>query len=190
MSSLPLTALASRGGFVADPRFAAARPRQASPVAASDPKAEAWADGYAQGRAEAEEEAAIALAAERDGLSALATSFVKLDAAHEEELRQRLFATVEALLETAIGPFALDREAFADRIVKAASMLARADDARVLRLHPEDAVWVAPQIPEGLEVVPDPALERGALRLEGDAGGVEDGPAHWRRAIAEALAQC
>ena len=44
--------------------------------------------------------------------------------------------------------------------------------------------------PEGLAVEPDPALERGSLRFETASGGVEDGPAHWRRAIAEAIAGC
>jgi flagellar assembly protein FliH len=33
-------------------------------------------------------------------------------------------------------------------------------------------------------------LERGALRVEAANGGVEDGPAQWRQAIAEALALC
>ena len=35
--------------------------------------------------------------------------------------------------------------------------------------------------------MPDPALERGALGSRAPNGGVEDGPAQWRRAIAEAL---
>ena len=73
---------------------------------------------------------------------------------------------------------------------RAAAMLARADDDRVLRLHPEDIRLIGKRLPEGLEVVPDPALERGALRVETASGGVEDGPSHWRRAIAEALSQC
>ena len=49
---------------------------------------------------------------------------------------------------------------------------------------------VGKRLPEGLDVLPDPALERGALRVETQNGGVEDGPAHWRAAIAEALASC
>jgi len=40
------------------------------------------------------------------------------------------------------------------------------------------------------EVLADPSLERGAIRVEGTSGGVEDGPATWRKAIAEALARC
>jgi flagellar assembly protein FliH len=69
-------------------------------------------------------------------------------------------------------------------------MLARADDERVLRLHPDDFALIGKALPDELEVRSDPALERGALRLESVNGGVEDGPAHWRRAIAEAIAQC
>ena len=61
---------------------------------------------------------------------------------------------------------------------------------RVLRLHPEDFKLIARQLPADLEVLPDAALERGALRVESANGGVEDGPAHWRRAIAEALGLC
>ncbi len=85
---------------------------------------------------------------------------------------------------------ALDPAALAARVERAAAMLARADDERLLRLHPDDLALVAARLPEGLEALPDPALERGALRIESTAGGVEDGPSHWRRAIAEALAGC
>jgi len=60
----------------------------------------------------------------------------------------------------------------------------------LLRLHPDDITLLGAQLPEGLDVLADPALERGALRIESANGGVEDGPAHWRRAITEALAQC
>ena len=97
---------------------------------------------------------------------------------------------VNALCEAAIAPMMLDKTALAARVVRAAGMLARADDERVLRLHPDDLKLVGKRLPEGLDVVPDPALERGALRVETANGGVEDGPAHWRAAIAEALGQC
>ncbi len=69
-------------------------------------------------------------------------------------------------------------------------MLARADDAAVLRLHPDDLDLIADRLPPGLATEPDPALERGNLRLEVQAGGIEDGPAQWRRALAEALGSC
>ena len=69
-------------------------------------------------------------------------------------------------------------------------MLARADDERLIRLHPDDIALLSPRFAADWQVAPDPALERGALRVETPNGGVEDGPDLWRRAIAEALHQC
>ncbi|MFM5917225.1 MAG: FliH/SctL family protein [Novosphingobium sp.] len=187
MSSLPLAALAAESGFIADARFFGA------PAPAPDPATEAasaWAEGHAAGRAEAENECA-ALIAERDAAQAkLKLTLARLDAEQEELLRSRLYATIEALCEASLAPLQLDRDALLARVKRAAAMLARADDERVLRLHPDDMALIGAMLPDGLEVRPDPALERGALRLESANGGVEDGPAHWRRAIAEALAQC
>lgn len=114
----------------------------------------------------------------------------KLDSDQAEQLRQKLTATVAALCEASLAPLALDPAALAARVERATAMLARADDDKVLRLHPDDLKLIAKQLPEDLDVLEDSALERGALRIETASGGVEDGPAHWHRAIAEALAQC
>ena len=103
---------------------------------------------------------------------------------------EKFIASSAHVDEAAIAPLALDRKALTARVTRAAAMLARADDDKVLRLHPEDLSLVAANLPEGLETLADPTLERGALRLETASGGVEDGPAHWRRAIAEALNPC
>ena len=189
MSSFPFAALSVNTGFSADPRFAGAL----AAASARDPEAEQasmWAEGHAAGRAEAEAECGARIA-ERDAAQArLRITLARLNAEQEELLRQRLYATIEALCEASLAPLRLDREALLARVRRAAAMLARADDERVLRLHPDDLALIGPALPDGLEARPDPALERGALRLETANGGVEDGPAHWRRAIAEALAQC
>ncbi|MEQ1499547.1 MAG: FliH/SctL family protein [Novosphingobium sp.] len=189
MSSLPIAALEQGSGFLPDPRFCPNHSeRQAAlPV---DPVAQAWDDGYGAGQAEAN---AAAVAAAHDSAaahSAITLALARLDSQLAEELRQKLFVTVEALCEAAIAPLALDKAALAARVQRAAAMLSRADDERVLRLHPDDLDLVAKQLPADLEVLADPALERGALRVESANGGIEDGPAHWRRAIAEALEQC
>ncbi len=189
MSSFPFAALSASTGFASDPRFFASGAAASAP----DPEAEqasAWAEGHAAGRAHAEAECAARIA-ERDAAQArLRITLARLDAEQEEQLRQRLYVTIEALCEASLAPLRLDREALLARVRRAAAMLARADDERVLRLHPDDLALIGEALPEGLETRPDPALERGALRLETANGGVEDGPAHWRRAIAEALAQC
>jgi flagellar assembly protein FliH len=189
MSSLPFAALAAGGGFVADPRFAAVA---VTPLEhpAGDPLVQAWEEGYASGLVEAQTAARAQADAEGAAREAIELTLTRLDAGLAEELRQKLFATVAALCEAALAPLALDREALTARIARAAEMLARGDDDKRLRLHPDDLALVAGRLPEGLAVEPDPALERGALRFETTAGGVEDGPAHWRRAIAEAIGQC
>jgi flagellar assembly protein FliH len=187
MSSLPLAALGGSAGFRLDPRFAFGNALPADPA---DPVAQAWSEGHATALAEAQAEAASASQAERAARGRIELSLARLDAELSETLRRRLLDTVTALCETALAPMALDREALTRRVAKAVAMLARADDDKLLRLHPADHALIADRLPAGLEVHDDPALERGSLRLETASGGVEDGPAHWRRAIAEALAQC
>ena len=191
MSSLPLAALAEGKAFALDPRFLSGSvPDQTS--APGDACAVAWDEGFAAGTAQAQAQTdAEALAAGQAAACArIELALARCNTEQTEVLRQRLFAAVEALCEASLAPLRLDQDAFAARVHRAAAMLARADDERVLRLHPDDIALVADRLPERLEVRPDPTLERGALRLETDNGGVEDGPAHWRRAIAEALAQC
>ncbi len=187
MSSLPLAALAQGGGFQCDPRFAAAKP---SVQEATDPVAQAWATGHAAGLNEAQAAAQASAEADAAARARIELALTKLNTDLAEQLRQRLLMTVEALCEAAIAPLALDRDALAMRVTKAAAMLARADDDKVLRLHPEDLRLIGKRLPDHLEVHEDSTLERGGLRIETTSGGVEDGPAHWRRAIAEALAQC
>ena len=182
-------ALAGSSGFTSDPRYAGGVPLP-EPGEADDPIARAWEAGHAAGFAEAHQAALEVAEAEAEGRAAIELSLARLNAELAEQLRQRLFVTVEALCEAAIAPAALDKAALASRVERAAAMLARADDDKLLRLHPDDLRLIARQLPKDLEVLEDPALERGAIRIETQSGGVEDGPAHWRRAIAEALAQC
>jgi len=157
-----------------------------------DPSAHARAPAYAQGahdaRAAAEQEAEQA-----DTLRAqLAHTFQRIDGELAEQFRQRLMDTVVALCEATLAPLALDHEALAHRVEKAAAMFARADDERLIRLHPDDLKLIRAQLPKDWHFTPDPALERGAIRVESrhhgvESGGVEDGPAQWRHAIAQAL---
>lgn len=188
MSSLPFAALAEGRGFVVDARFSAAA--TPPPLDLIDPLDQAWHEGFAAGKAEGEAQAAAREQAEADQRARLELGLARLDAEQSEQLRRQLIATVAALCEASLAPLALDPELLARRVGIAVAMLARADDARVLRLHPEDLALIARQLPAGLQVEADPALERGALRIEGAHGGVEDGPEQWRRAVIEALSLC
>ncbi|HZU64399.1 MAG TPA: FliH/SctL family protein, partial [Novosphingobium sp.] len=177
-----------------DPRSEApAMPRPepvAAPVAqppASDPATEAEARGHARGLAEGLARARAEAEADRAAQAALQLAFAHLDTQLAEQLRQRLTDTVVALCEHALAPLAVDEAALALRVRRAVAMLARADDERVICLHPADLTLVRAALPADWTFRPDPRLERGALRVETQGGGVEDGPREWRRAIAEAL---
>lgn len=166
-------------------------PLVAAPVApASDPVADAYLQGYAQGVEDAGVQAAAAAQADAEAGEGLALAFARLDQALEEELRERLRDTVMALCEAALAPLAIDADMLVRRVTAAAALLARADDARVIRVHPEDLKLIAPKMCAEWDVQADATLERGAIRIEGANGGVEDGPATWRHAIAEAMHAC
>jgi flagellar assembly protein FliH len=203
IARLPLAGLSPSTGFRSDARFAAAPEvavedhPPAPPVPDAEPAEQpldpldvAWAEGWSAAMAEAEARAAAREAQDAAAREGLALSFARLDRELEEELRLRLRDTVAALCESALAPLALDHDALLARIERAVAMLARADDERVIRLNPEDMRLIAPRLAAEWTVRADPALERGSVRVESPNGGVEDGPAQWRRAIAEALHQC
>lgn len=200
-----LDRLAQPSSFRPDARFtgppaedqAEAPARPADPAAPAapesetgDPIGEAFSHGFAMGHEQAAHEARIRADTEAATYRKLALAFSKLDEAREEELRLRLRDTVSALCESAIMPLAIEPDALLRRIGVAVAMLSRAEDERLIRLHPEDLRLVSPRLSAEWQVQTDAALERGTVRIETATGGVEDGPANWRRAIAEALQRC
>lgn len=173
-------------GFARDRRFAAG-PAPADPP---DPLAEAYAlghaDGHAAGLAIARAEAAAADAARDRITCALET----MDQDAVNRLAERLEATVLALCGAMLAEAAISPDGLARRAAAAAAMFARSGETRVIRLHPEDLALIHARLPEAWHCEPDPALERGALRIETRDGGVEDGPAQWQAALAEAIRPC
>lgn len=193
-TSIPLERLrGSGGGFSRDPRFtplfACPTPDPAAePV--HDPVAEAYRRGFAEGRAEAELHA-DARERERDAQrAAVELAFARFDAKSAADLRERLRQTVLALCEDTVLPLALDADGLAARIEQATAMLQRAQDERRVLLHPDDLALVEGRLPPGLALAADPSVERGALRIETEDGGIEDGPSQWRRILAEAFREC
>jgi len=194
---LPIEALSAGRGFLGDTRFAppgetatTEEPKPEPADDAPDPIAQAWAKGHAAGLAEARAEAEKTWIEQAAIRERLALSLSRLDDALADSLRQRLHDTVAALCEAALAPLALNHAALMARVERAVAMVRRVDDERVIRLHPDDIALVAPGLDGGWRTKPDPALERGALRVDYADGGVEDGPEQWRCAIAEALGQC
>ena len=193
MSSLPLIQTGKAPGFARDVRFAAlfgGPPEKPVDAPKPDPLIEAYERGYGEGAAMAAEEARRA-EHERDAArAAIDLAFGRLDEVDAAQLRDRLRQTVLALCESSVLPLAVDPEGLAARVERAVSMLQRAQDERVVRLHPEDLALVRDRLPASLRTEPDPSVERGGLRIDTADGGVEDGPSHWRRYLAEAFREC
>jgi len=194
MSSLPLMQLGRPSGFARDSRFAAvaaaSSEKHGEVPPQPDPVAEAYERGYREGAARAAEEARRDEQERDRARAAIELAFGRLDERDAEQLRERLRQTVLALCESAVVPLAIDPEGLAARVERATSMLQRAQDERIVRLNPEDLALVVDRLPPTLQVEPDPSVERGGLRIETADGGIEDGPSHWRRYLAEAFHEC
>lgn len=195
-----LEALSAPRGFTPDRRFGGGEqepvpePKVERPPVpeeeAPDPIAEAYTAGFSAGYEQALAETQARAAEDAAAFERLKLAFARLDTTLEEELRLRLRDTVAALCETAIAPLTIDKDALMRRITRAVSMMARADDERVIHLHPDDIKLLSADLLKDWKVQPEPKLERGTIRIESRDGGVEDGPATWRLAIAEAMHQC
>jgi flagellar assembly protein FliH len=178
---------AGRAAALADPAPEPATPPPAPDATAggqiADAEARAFAEGEAAGRAAAEAEAREAIAHAR----ALRLNFRALDEAARGVLAAELAATVEALCAHVLGEYARDPAALTARCEAAAARLGGGWQGAVLHLHPDDAASLPPGALTGWQIATDPALERGALVIEGPDGAVRDTPADWRRALAEAV---
>lgn len=154
---------------------------------APDPRAEAllaaFARGKAAGRAEAAAEAEDRAARHR----ALRLTFHALDEAALGVLAADLAATVLTLTEAVLGEVAVDRAGLLARCAEAARRIGGAAESLALHLNPEDIALIGDEGIAGWNIVPDPAIARGALRIESPEGAVSDGPEEWRRAIAAAV---
>ncbi|MEO1969649.1 MAG: FliH/SctL family protein [Sphingomonadaceae bacterium] len=183
------SALGKRGRFTASPRYSGQPVPQPEPVPV-DPATEAYGAGYEDGKlaAQAECEARLnQLQAERE---AIELAFARFDADSALLLREGLRIAVHALCEEAVLPLALDHEGLARRIEAAAAMLQRKHDQRVISINPADLELVRGSVSPALELIADTSVARGALRVDTEDGGVEDGPEQWRRALAEAFETC
>jgi flagellar assembly protein FliH len=140
-------------------------PRPAAPV---EP------DAYSAGFAAGQRAAADVFATEHAAMAGLLAAANALQPEPSEELAAMIALTVERLVRECVGHAPVDRDWLASRARLAASLVSEADQARTLWLHPDDLALV-----EGIDlaVVPaaDPALERGALRIDCAAGWIEDG---------------
>lgn len=173
-------AVAPLGGFVLRRGEAAFRPRPAAAFGladndfegAADGEADAYAQGYADARATIEKE----LAAERDAIAQLAGSLEVLKPEPTGALALLLAETVDRLVRQVVGEVDIDGPTLLARAREAAELIGKDIEPSLLRCHPEDMALLEAAGLE-IELVADPALERGALVLETGHGWIEDGPA-------------
>lgn len=186
MHRISIAEIGGRGAFVSDPRYFSGR----SPQPSRDPLADAYDRGFAEGERAARDRAEgerRALEAQRQ---AIELAFVRFDERSAAQLRERLNATVLTICQDIAGSIALDPDVLTGRVNAAASLLRRKQDARIIRLHPDDIALVEGRIDPAISLQPDASLARGSLRVDEEDGGVEDGPEQWRERLSEALGEC
>jgi flagellar assembly protein FliH len=160
-------------------------PGPAAPVLsqpAPQPVEDPFEHGYRKGLKDAEQ----AFEAERSRLATLVASFEALQGEPSEELALLIAETVHGLVRLIAGEAAVDPELLVARARSAAAIVAEANGARTLHLHPEDIPLLdVAALP--LVVIPDSGLERGSVRVEDSAGWVEDGVATHLERLREQL---
>ncbi|RYD45662.1 MAG: flagellar biosynthetic protein [Sphingomonadales bacterium] len=143
-------------------------------------------DPFALGLAEGQRLAEAAFVAERHQLLALLANAEALQDEPSEELAQLIAETVERLVRQIVAAAPIDAEWLQAQAETAASMVADADKARTLWVHPEDAALLV-DCPLTLAIESDPAMVRGTIRLETSTGWIEHGRAVYLDELRTAL---
>ncbi|MBA3941109.1 MAG: flagellar biosynthetic protein [Sphingopyxis sp.] len=160
--------------------------RDLPPVADSDDSIVPADDPFALGLAEGQRLAEAAHAAERHQLLALLAGAEALQDEPSEELAQLIAETVERLVRQIVETAPIDAAWLQAQAATAAAMVADADKARVLWVHPDDAALLA-DAPMPLAVEADAAMVRGTVRIETSAGWIEHGRAVYLGELRAAL---
>ena len=145
-------------------------------------------DPFALGLAEGQRLAEAAFVAERHQLLALLAGAEALQDEPSEELAQLIATTVERLVRQIVAAAPIDAEWLQAQAETAAALVADADKARTLWVHPDDAALLA-DCPLTLAIESDPAMIRGTVRLETSTGWIEHGRAVYLEELRAALGE-
>ncbi len=145
-------------------------------------------DPFARGLAEGQRLAEAAYVAERHQLLALLAGAEALQDEPSEELAQLIARTVERLVHQIVANAPIDAEWLQAQAQTAAALVADADKARTLWVHPEDAALLV-DCPMPLAVESDPAMMRGTVRIETSTGWIEHGRAVYLDELRAALGE-
>lgn len=176
-------AMARKGGFRPTSFGASAF---APPAAQDVPDELDLDDPFARGLAEGQRVAEAAFVAERHQLLALLANAEALQDEPSEELAQLIAETVERLVRQIVVTAPIDASWLQAQAETAAAMVADADKARTLWVHPDDAALLA-DCPLMLAVESDKAMMRGTIRLETSSGWIEHGRAVYLDELRAAL---
>ena len=145
-------------------------------------------DPFALGLAEGQRLAEAAFVAERHQLLALLAGAEALQDEPSEELAQLIATTVERLVRQIVATAPIDAEWLRAQVETAAAMIADADKARTLWVHPDDAALLA-GCPLAMAVESDAAMMRGTVRIETSTGWIEHGRAVYLEELRAALGE-
>jgi flagellar assembly protein FliH len=151
-------------------------------TADTDEQADPFEQGFAAGITEAE----ARFAAERAHLANLLSAIDAFQPAESEDVMVLIAATVRRLVGDIVGEAAVDGALLNARARRAAAVIAEADAARTLRLHPDDVALIDADCCS-LPIIADASLQRGSLRIETNSGWVEDGTSVFFDALDAAL---
>lgn len=156
------------------------------PVGASAPATkisdEAYADGFAAGRREAE----LAFTQERNRYRELVAAAECMRAEPTDELSRLIASAVEMLVRQTVGEAHIDGDLLVARAKRAAAVIGEASGPSVIYVHPED-VRLLHGAELGLTIAMDDKLSRGSLRIESVCGSVEDGITTHLAALSEQI---
>jgi flagellar assembly protein FliH len=164
-----------------EPEPEAGEPESSEPNPAAI-KAEAFAEGFEQGRRTVE----LELASERNAIKELAESLQCLWPEPPQALAALLAETVERLVGQIVGEVEIDRTLLVSRAERAAAMIVEEQSPSKMLVHPEDLPLLqGARIP--VPIAADSSLPRGSVVLECGTGWVDDGPAVRMEQLKEAL---
>ena len=146
------------------------------------------AEGYAAGLAAAAAQfQARAEAEARDGQMVDAIAQALSSRVDRSMMAEQLRQTVLALVGKLVGEIGVDADRLTGRIEAAIDLLADAQEAAMLRVHPDDVALLEGRLPQTVFPVGDPAVERGGFVLESASTIVEDGPSLWLDQLSAAI---
>lgn len=151
-------------------------------------RASGHAEGYAEGLAAAAREfQAQAEAEARDGQMIDSIAQALSGRVDRQAMAEQLRQTVLMLVGKLVGEIGVDADRLAGRVEAAIDHLSDANEAAMLRVHPDDVALLDGRLPQTVFPVGDADVERGGFVLETASTIVEDGPSLWLDQLAAAI---